>query len=125
MATVTATISSTASSSKASPFNPRPQKRHAPVRSSPLASAVPASASPSSPLNSKFPLNGISAKPAPQRAHSFPTSRPLRPFASIAPSSVPKPIKEFELPEAFKSVFFFCFWTFRFMNGFYSFYFSH
>ncbi|KAI0735424.1 hypothetical protein C8Q76DRAFT_791977 [Earliella scabrosa] len=69
-----------------SPFNPITSR---PRVSSPLA----ASAQP---------------RPAPGRTHSFPTSRPLRPFPSlsIAPaSSARKPVKIIEPPANFKGAF--------------------
>ncbi|KAI0670142.1 hypothetical protein C8Q78DRAFT_1080037 [Trametes maxima] len=71
-----------------SPFNPVASR---PRVSSPLA----ASAQP---------------RPVPSRQHSFPTSRPLRPFPSIAASSTPqksarKPVKLIEPPANFKGAF--------------------
>ena len=69
-----------------SPFNPTASR---PRVSSPLA----ASAQPRAPA---------------ARAHSFPTSRPLRPFPSLAvPSSKParKPVKIIEPPANFKGAF--------------------
>ena len=69
-----------------SPFNPSVSR---PRVSSPLAAAV---------------------QPRPQaaRTHSFPTSRPLRPFPSIALSTktpARKPVKIIEPPANFKSAF--------------------
>ncbi|KAI0359154.1 hypothetical protein OH77DRAFT_1420706 [Trametes cingulata] len=72
-----------------SPFNPTATR---PRVSSPLAAAV-------------------QPRPASTRPHAFPTSRPLRPFPSIAAgtnstkSSARKPVKMIEPPANFKGAF--------------------
>ncbi|KAI5124465.1 hypothetical protein M0805_008348 [Coniferiporia weirii] len=83
-------------SAQAAPFGAGAPTRHVPTKSSPLA-AAPATFKSGSTAGGMFP------KPAVLRAHNFPTSRPLRPFASIAPKASAKPVKIIELPESFKS----------------------
>ncbi|KIM67084.1 hypothetical protein SCLCIDRAFT_109073 [Scleroderma citrinum Foug A] len=46
-----------------------------------------------------------SSRLAPKRSPSFPQSRPLRPFASLAQTSSIKPVKIIEPPKNFKTTF--------------------
>ncbi|KAI0374413.1 hypothetical protein BV20DRAFT_961573 [Pilatotrama ljubarskyi] len=78
----------TATATVPSPFNPTATR---PRVSSPLAAAV-------------------QPRPPSSRPHAFPTSRPLRPFPSIAgststKSSSRKPVKMIEPPANFKGAF--------------------
>ncbi|KZP32214.1 hypothetical protein FIBSPDRAFT_700332, partial [Athelia psychrophila] len=60
-----------------------------------------------SPLAASSRSNMHAPRPLATRKHSFPQSRPLRPFASIAPAASPgrKPVKMIEPPKNFKSTF--------------------
>ncbi|THH11799.1 hypothetical protein EW145_g422 [Phellinidium pouzarii] len=103
-ATRRSAMATVAATQQPSAFKPLLQKRHAPPKSSPLASSSSSGISVSVSPSSK---NGIFAQPAlrPLRTHSFQTSRPLRPFASMtsATTKTGKPVKIIEPPESFKT----------------------
>ncbi|KAI0639164.1 hypothetical protein C8Q77DRAFT_1152161 [Trametes polyzona] len=74
-----------------------------------VAAPMPSPFNPARPRVSSPLAASAQPRPVPSRTHSFPTSRPLRPFPSIvtnnAKSSSRKPVKMIEPPANFKGAF--------------------